>query len=137
VQRFRGNFHIYFSLYRPHPPASAFAFHLLTLNLAKAPGQFSVGTTIKNCSIFLRHQHAVLMGLVDTLDHGTFMIGLEAVDPGTELRPQRLQTGIDLRHRDRAVLGRISLAEHTEIDAVQNQNFHRRFGMRMPMERRL
>jgi len=39
--------HIYFSLntlYRPHPPASAFTFHLLTLNLAKAPGQFSVGT---------------------------------------------------------------------------------------------
>jgi len=42
-----------------------------------------------------------------------------------------------LGQRDRPVLGRVALTEHIEINAVQNQNFHRRSGIRMPWEWRL
>jgi len=80
---------------------------------------------------------AVLMRLMDMLDHGAFVIGLKAFDVSAELRAQHLQTGIDLGQRDRPVLGRVALTEHIEINAVQNQNFHRRSGIRMPWEWRL
>jgi len=51
-------------------------------------------------------------------------VGLEALDLDAQFGPQRQQLFIDLRQRGRAVLLRVALAEHVEVDAVENEELH-------------
>ena len=64
------------------------------------------------------------MRLMDTLAHGAFEIALEAGNAGPQLLAERLQALVDLGQCDGAVLGRVPLAEHVEVDAVQHEDVH-------------
>ena len=68
--------------------------------------------------------HAVGMRLVDALAHRALMVGLKGLDLGAEFPAQRRHAGIDFVQRDRAALPEVALAEHVEVDAVQQENFH-------------
>ncbi len=64
---------------------------------------------------------AVGVRLMDAVYHRPFAVGLEATHPCVQFRTQRLQLLVDFRQGGRAVLGRIALTEHVQVDAMQNE----------------
>lgn len=74
----------------------------------------------------VNHQRVSLIAqrLVDSLDQLAFMVRLKTLNGRAQLAAQCLQVRVDLGQRRRAVLRRVALAEHIEIDAVQDKNFH-------------
>ena len=67
---------------------------------------------------------AIGVGGVNAFAHRALKIGLEVLDPRAQLLSERHQALIDLVERDGAVLRRIALAEHIEIDAVEHKDVH-------------
>ena len=67
---------------------------------------------------------AIGVGGMDALAHGALEIALEVLDPRAQLLPKRHQALIDFIKRDGAVLRRIALAEHIEVDAVEHEDVH-------------
>jgi len=63
--------------------------------------------------------------LVQLVDQRPFVVRLEALELGAELGGQRLQLGVDLGKRGRAVDVRLAPAEQVEIGAVQHKELHR------------
>src|SRR6185369_10127848 len=73
-------------------------------------------------------QHGVDVLAERTMDpfaHLAFVVGLKAFDLRAELLAEREQPGVDFRERGRAVLRRLALAEHVEVDAVEHEDLHR------------
>ena len=62
--------------------------------------------------------------LVQLVDQRAFVVRLEALELGAELGGQRLQLGVDLGERGRAVDVRLAPAEQVEVRAVQDQELH-------------
>jgi hypothetical protein len=67
---------------------------------------------------------AVAVGAVDALGHFAFDVGLKALDIGAQFLAQCDQACVDFRQGGGAVLRRVALAEHVEVDAVQGQDLH-------------
>ena len=74
----------------------------------------------------VNHQRVSLIAqsLVDSFDHLAFVVRLKTLNGRAKLAAQCLHARVDLGQRRRAVLRRVALTEHVEIDAVQNKNFH-------------
>jgi hypothetical protein len=68
---------------------------------------------------------ALQLGPVDTLAHRALIVGLEAFQLRAQFLAERLEPLVDLGQRDRAVEGRLALAEHVEIDAMKHEDLHR------------
>ena len=68
--------------------------------------------------------HAIAMGAVDALGHFTLVIGLVALDLRAQFKAQGGQLGVDFVQRGRAILGRVTFAEHVQVDAVQDKDVH-------------
>jgi hypothetical protein len=64
------------------------------------------------------------MSSVDAFGHFTFKVGLEALDLSAQFLAQSRHLGVDFIQRDGAVLGRVALAEHVQVDAVQDKDVH-------------
>ena len=69
-------------------------------------------------------RHAIAVRLVDALAHRAFVVGLKAFHRRAQLARQLVQRGVDVGQRGRAVLRRVALAEHVEVDAVQDEEVH-------------
>jgi hypothetical protein len=64
------------------------------------------------------------MSSVDAFGHFTFKVGLEALDLSAQFLAQSRHLGVDFIQRGGAVLGRVALAEHVQVDAVQDKDVH-------------
>jgi hypothetical protein len=66
-------------------------------------------------------RHAFFEGPVDALHHLALVVGLKHSTARPARRPAH-HGGVDLGQRGRAVLGRVALAEHVEVDAVEHED---------------
>src|SRR5688572_28905817 len=62
--------------------------------------------------------------LLDPFAHCAFVVGLKASNLATEFLAECQQPRVNLRQRGPAVLGGLALAEHVEVDAVENEDLH-------------
>jgi hypothetical protein len=64
------------------------------------------------------------MSCVNALTQGTFKISLEILNLGAQLASEIDQSLIDLIERDGAVLRRVTLAKHIEVNAIEHEDLH-------------
>ena len=104
--------------------------HVHFINRALEDGQRvadAIAVMRPGASIDQHGSGSIAMRSMNALAHGTFKIGLETLDAGTQIVAERRHRCVDLGQRDGAVLRRIALAEHVEIDAVEQENSHENF----------
>jgi len=82
-------------------------------------------TVVRPCAR-IDHDCVDLIGvrLVNFFGHGAFKIGLKAFHMGPQFLAKLFHLRIDFVQGGGAILGRITLAKHVQVDAVQTQNFH-------------
>ena len=87
--------------------------------IAQSDAGVGPGSGIDQHGVNLLHE-----GAVHAFAHLAFVVGLKTIHLGTQFGRQRFDTLLDLGQRDRAVLFRVAVTEHVQVDAIEEEDFH-------------
>ncbi len=88
-------------------------------SIAQSDAGVGPGPGIDQHGVNLLHE-----GAVHAFAHLTFVVGLKTIHLCTQFGSQRFDALLDLGQRDRAVLLRIAMTEHVQVDAIEEKDFH-------------